>query len=116
MFLTLWLPDKVWAYLSLIFFGMGPMVWTITTTTLRQTVTPNRLLGRATAVILTVSFGARPVGAGIAALVALYWDTQTCLYLVLLGFGGQFLLVFFSPLRRLKALPDAYNESGHADE
>jgi hypothetical protein len=51
--------------LSFILFGAEPMVWTITSTTLRQSVTPSHMLGRVSA----VNTGARPLGAALGWLV-----------------------------------------------
>ncbi|MFS2056381.1 MFS transporter, partial [Variovorax sp. CT11-76] len=59
---TLRWPSAGLAALSLFVFGAGPMVWTISSTTLRQGVTPAGMLGRVSAVFLTVNAGARPVG------------------------------------------------------
>lgn len=49
------------AGLSFFLFGAGPILWTISSTTLRQTVTPQALLGRVSAMFLTVNMGARPL-------------------------------------------------------
>ena len=67
MLLTLARPSPALAALAFFLFGAGPILWTIATTTLRQAVTPNAMLGRVSAVILTATFGARPVGALIGA-------------------------------------------------
>ena len=50
-------------------FGSGPILWTISQTTLRQTVTPDALLGRVSALFMTASAGSRPIGAAIGAAV-----------------------------------------------
>jgi hypothetical protein len=43
---TLVRADGRVAALSFFLFGVGPIVWTITSTTLRQSVTPHAMLGR----------------------------------------------------------------------
>lgn len=40
------LPSGVLAGIAFFLFGAGPIVWTITTTTLRQSITPGAMLGR----------------------------------------------------------------------
>ena len=69
MALTTVVPSPLLAGLSFFLLGAGPILWVISTTTLRQAVTPPRLLGRVSAINI-MSYGARPLGAGLAALVA----------------------------------------------
>jgi Transmembrane secretion effector len=61
MALTIWIPSPALAALSFFMMGAGPIVWVVSTTTLRQTVTPPDLLGRASAVN-SAAYGARPLG------------------------------------------------------
>ncbi|MBX3654264.1 MAG: MFS transporter [Ramlibacter sp.] len=107
MVATLLVPSGWLAGLSFFFFGVGPIVWTITSTTLRQTVTPNAMLGRVGAIFLTVNAGARPVGAALGGLVGAHWGEAACLVLALLGFGVQAWVIFASPMRELRGLPVA---------
>ncbi|WP_315131494.1 MFS transporter [Achromobacter marplatensis] len=104
---TLVLPSGIWAAVGFFLFGAGPILWTITTTTLRQAVTPNALLGRVSAVILTATFGARPVGALIGATLAARVSLDACLWVSTAGFLVQFLVLFASPVRRLRSQPEA---------
>lgn len=87
-------------------FGLGPILWTITTTTLRQTVTPNAMLGRVSALIMTATYGSRPLGAALGALMASRFGVEACLFLAAAGFLIQFLILAFSPVARLDHLPD----------
>src|SRR5690348_16875859 len=59
MMLTIWIPLGWLAALAFFLIGTGPIVWVISTATLRQTVTPAALLGRASAISMTAT-GARP--------------------------------------------------------
>lgn len=104
---TLAYPSGVWAALGFFLFGAGPILWTITTTTLRQAVTPNALLGRVSAVILTATFGARPVGALIGAGLAARVGVEACLWASTAGFVIQFLVLFASPVLRLRSQPES---------
>ena len=58
MALTTIIPTPPLAALSFFMLGVGPILWVISTTTLRQSVTPPRLLGRVTAINI-LSYGAR---------------------------------------------------------
>lgn len=93
MVATLAWPRAWLAGLSLFLFGAGPLVWTVTTTTVRQTVTPSAMLGRVSALFLTVNAGARPVGALLGAAVGAAWGDAACLWLALAGFAVQLLLI-----------------------
>ncbi|MGO4398085.1 MFS transporter [Achromobacter sp. PAB15] len=104
---TLAYASGPWAAVGFFLFGAGPILWTITTTTLRQAVTPNALLGRVSAVILTATFGARPVGALIGATLAARVSLDACLWVSTAGFLVQFLVLFASPVLRLRSQPDA---------
>lgn len=107
MLLTAWVRLPALAGLSFFLFGVGPILWTIATTTLRQAVTPQALLGRVSAVVMTATFGARPLGAAIGALVAARLGVEASLAVAAGCFLVQFLLIAASPVPRLARLPDA---------
>jgi predicted MFS family arabinose efflux permease len=102
---TLAFPSGWLAGFSFFLFGVGPIIWTITSTTLRQTVTPNAMLGRVSAVFLTVNAGARPVGAALGGAVGAAWGEPACLVLALAGFVLQAWIILYSPVRTLQELP-----------
>ena len=105
MVATLVWPSGWLAGAAFVLFGAGPILWTISSTTLRQTVTPQALLGRVSAIFLTVNMGARPLGAALGGVVGEVWGAPTCLWLALGGFGVQALLIFRSPVWGLRRLP-----------
>ncbi|MBB1603031.1 MFS transporter [Variovorax sp. UMC13] len=107
MVATLFVPSGVLAASAFFLFGAGPIVWTITSTTLRQSLTPAAMLGRVGALFLTVNTGARPVGAALGGLVGAGWGEAACLWLALAGFGVQALLILGSPVGGLRRLPAA---------
>lgn len=90
---TLLWPRAWLAGLCFFLLGAGPMVWTITTTTLRQSLTPNALLGRVSAVFLTANAGARPAGAALGGLIGAGWGEAACLLAALAGFCLQAALI-----------------------
>ena len=84
-------------------------MWTVSTTTLRQTVTHNQRLGRVGALFLTANAGARPLGAALGALVGTWLGDgpamTACLLIAAGGFGLQLLIITLSDVRTLQALP-----------
>jgi hypothetical protein len=102
---TLMWPSGVLAAVSFFLFGLGPILWTISSTTLRQHLTPSAMLGRVSAIFLTVNAGARPIGAALGAWVGAGWGAEACLWLALAGFVMQAAVCALSPIRVLKALP-----------
>lgn len=102
---SLWWPQPLLAALSFFLFGVGPIVWTITSTTLRQHVTALGLLGRVGAIFLTVNAGARPVGALLGAWIGASHGAAACLWLAAVGFVLQAAVITLSPVRRLQVLP-----------
>lgn len=107
MVATLAMPSGALAATSFFLFGVGPIVWTITSTTLRQSITPDRMLGRVSSVFLTVNAGARPIGAALGGLVGAAWGEPACLWLALAGFVIQAAVIFASALGGLRMLPEA---------
>lgn len=103
---TNWFETGSLAALSFFLFGVGPIIWAITTMTLRQTVTPNAMLGRVSAMIMTATFGARPLGAAIGAITASRFGVEACLIVATAGFATQFMIIAFSSVPRLSSVPE----------
>jgi MFS family permease len=100
-------PGLALAALSFFLFGAGPIVWTISSTTLRQSITPTAMLGCVTALFLTVNIGARPVGAALGGWVGAVYGAPACLLLSLLAFVFQAALVASSAIPSLRSAPPA---------
>jgi predicted MFS family arabinose efflux permease len=105
MVLTIWLPLGGLAVLAFFLIGTGPIIWVISTATLRQTVTPAALLGRASAISMTAT-GARPIGAALGALLGGLYGAPTCLLVAALGFFVQAVIILASPVLRLQRQPE----------
>jgi predicted MFS family arabinose efflux permease len=103
--LTAVIPGPLLAGLGFFLLGIGPILWVISTTTLRQSVTPPRLLGRVSAINI-MSYGARPVGAALGALVGGFYGAEACLYLAVAIFGMQALVILLSPAVSLARQPE----------
>ena len=104
---TLLQPSGALALVSFFCFGAGPIIWTISTTTLRQALTPSAMLGRVNAIFLTVNAGARPVGAALGGFVGAVYGEAACLWLALAGFVLQAVVIYASAVRPLVRLPAA---------
>ena len=104
MALTAFIPSPWLAGLSFFLLGVGPILWVISTTTLRQSVTPPRLLGRVSAINI-MSYGARPVGAALGAVIGGFYGAEACLYLAVAIFGVQALVILMSPAVALARQP-----------
>ena len=102
---TLAWPTPLLAAASFFVFGAGPVIWVITSTTLRQTVTPHAMLGRVSAIFLAVNAGARPIGAALGGLVGASFGEGACLWLSLAGFVLQAVLISVPAVRTLRGLP-----------
>ena len=111
MALTLYWPHGWLAALSYCLFGAGPIIWTITSTTLRQTVTPRAMIGRVTSINIVVSTGARPLGAALGGVVGVNFPVSVSLWCVVLGFGLQAVIISASKVRTLKRLPDPWPDT-----
>ncbi|HEX3176586.1 MAG TPA: MFS transporter [Methylomirabilota bacterium] len=105
MMLTLWVPSAPVAALSFFLIGAGPIVWVISTATLRQIVTPRELLGRVSAINIT-AYGARPAGAALGGIVGALYGAETCLAVAAVGFVVQALVIVASPVVRLARQPE----------
>ena len=113
MALTTLIPAAPLAGLSFFLLGAGPILWVISTTTLRQSVTPPRLLGRVSAINI-MSYGARPLGSALGAVVGGIFGAEVCLYLAVAIFGAQALVILMSPAVSLARQPEMISEPAKA--
>jgi predicted MFS family arabinose efflux permease len=109
MALTTVVPAAALAGLSFFLLGVGPILWVISTTTLRQSVTPPSLLGRVSAINI-LSYGARPLGSALGAIIGGIYGAEQCLYLAVLIFAAQALVILVSPAVTLTRQPDMVGE------
>ena len=107
IFLTLIYSAKILVFVAFFFFGFGPIIWTISTVSLRQLVTPSNMIAKVSSVIMTVTFGARPLGAAIGVYMSANFGVKSCILAVLIGFLIQLIIILFSKPAKLKNLSDA---------
>ena len=113
MALTTIVPTPLLAGLSFFLLGVGPILWVISTTTLRQSVTPPSLLGRVSAINI-MSYGARPLGSALGAIVGGLYSAEACLYLAAIIFAAQALVILLSPAVSLARQPDMVGDGPNA--
>jgi predicted MFS family arabinose efflux permease len=105
MALTAFIPSPALAGFSFFLLGAGPILWVISTTTLRQSVTPPGLLGRVSAINI-MSYGARPLGSALGAIVGGIYGAEACLYLAVAIFAAQAMVILMSPAVSLARQPE----------
>ena len=113
MALTVMVPAAWLAGLSFFLLGVGPILWVISTATLRQSVTPPRLLGRVSAINI-MSYGARPLGSALGAIVGGFYSAEACLYVAVAIFAVQALVILLSPAVGLDRQPAMVDDAASA--
>ena len=58
------------------FASLGSVVWNVITVSLRQRITPDRLLGRMNAAYRMLGWGTMPIGAALGGVVAEVWGLR----------------------------------------
>jgi MFS family permease len=85
--------------------GFGISVWNVNTITLRQAVTPTRLLARMNATYRMLLFGALPAGALIGGLLGSALGLHGALVVAVVVLTTPIIWIFFSPVFRLTEMP-----------
>jgi predicted MFS family arabinose efflux permease len=106
MVATLAVPSFWLAASSFFLLGVGPILWTVGSTTLRQAITPARMMGRVSALNSTATYGARPLGALLGAGISAHFGMGPCLVAAALGFVVQAWIIAASPASRLADVPE----------
>jgi hypothetical protein len=83
----------------------------ISTATVRQAITPAHLLGRVSSIYILAQ-GARPVGAGVGALIGAVGGAELCLAIAALGFAAQAVVILVSPAAGLSRQPQRAEKAG----
>jgi predicted MFS family arabinose efflux permease len=91
---------------SFFLLGVGPILWVVGSTTLRQAIAPARMLGRVSAISNTATFGARPLGALAGAVIAGRLGIDACIWTSVICFLIQALVIILSAVSKLKRIPD----------
>jgi MFS family permease len=83
------------------------VIYNINQVSLRQAITPERMLGRMNATMRFIVWGTIPVGSLIGGGLGALLGLQTTIWIGAIGSFLGFLPVFFSQVRTLAAIPDA---------
>jgi MFS family permease len=92
---------------ALALISFGPAIVMIVGATIRQSVTPDHLLGRMNATMRVLQFGTLPIGTFLGGLVASAVGYRATLGLAAAGLAVATVPVLLSPLRSLDAIPTA---------
>ncbi|WP_309104059.1 MFS transporter [Microbacterium sp.] len=111
---TVWMPLPALAYVAFFLFGLGPVLWSISTTSLRQAVTPMPMIGRVSSLLVVSTYGARPIGAGLGAVIAAGAGIEWCIAVAAVVFAAQLVLVLTSALPAVRELPAQAPETADA--
>ncbi|MEO9237565.1 MAG: MFS transporter, partial [Jatrophihabitantaceae bacterium] len=86
-------------------FGFNVLVFNVNTITLRQTITPHRLLGRMNASYRLVLFGTGPIGAVLGGWLGEVVGLRAALVTAAVALTTPALWIFFSPIFRMRDMP-----------
>jgi MFS family permease len=93
--------------MAMLVFDFGAILYAINYLSLRQAITPDRLLGRMTATMRFVTVASAPIGSLVGGALASQIGLRSTLLVVgVLGLLLSAAAVLWSPVRRHRALPD----------
>jgi predicted MFS family arabinose efflux permease len=92
--------------IGMLLFDFGAVLWGISYLSLRQAITPDRLLGRMTATMRFLAIAAAPLGSLVGGALATQIGLRETLWVVgLLGLTLSVVAMRWSPVRRHRHLP-----------
>jgi MFS family permease len=94
-----------WLIAAFAITGFGGVVYNVSSRTLFQSMTPNRMLGRATAVVRTIVWGVIPLGTLLGGVVAEVIGVREAIWVGAAGATFAALPILLSPVPRLRELP-----------
>jgi MFS family permease len=106
-------PSTAWVVIiaTMLVQGFGSVVYNINQVSLRQAITPERMQGRMNATIRFVIWGTIPIGSFIGGLLGGTIGLRPTLWVA--GIGGLFAFLppLFSPVGKLREIPELEQES-----
>jgi len=85
--------------------GLGNPIYNVNQLSLRQAITPDRLLGRMNASMRFIVWGTIPIGALIGGVLGEWIGLRSTLIVGVSGMALAFLWIYFSPVRALHEQP-----------
>ena len=86
--------------------SLAAVIYNITTVTLRQSVTPERLQGRTVGALRTVVWGVTPLGALLGGALATVVGLRATFWIAAVGSAAAVLPIVFSSARSLRRMPE----------
>jgi MFS family permease len=86
--------------------GWTSVVYNVNQVSLRQAITPERMLGRMNATMRFIVWGTIPIGMIVGGAIATVAGVTTAIWIGAIGGLFAFLPVFLGPVRGLKVIPD----------
>jgi MFS family permease len=96
-------------------YGWNIAMFNVNSITLRQIVTPKRVLARMNATYRMVLWGAAPIGMTLGGLLGGAVGLRAALVMSLTAMASPLLWLFFSPAVRLKEMPAGPDANGNVD-
>jgi MFS family permease len=90
--------------------GLGGVIYNINQVSLRQAITPERMQGRMNATMRFIVWGTIPIGSILGGALGGLIGLHETIWVGAIGGIFVFLPVLFSPVRRLKTIPEAEPE------
>jgi MFS family permease len=108
------LPAIAILVIAHLIYGWNIVALNVNTITLRQVVTPRRVLARMNASFRMLLFGSTPLGALLGGLLGSVLGLRSALTISVLAMTSPLLWLFFSPAFRLKQMPSAPDPDSQA--
>jgi MFS family permease len=90
--------------------GFGAVAYNITQLSFRQAICPERMQGRMNAVIRFLVWGTMPLGALLGGALGTWFGLRPALWVAAVGALFGFVPLLFSPVRKLREMPDPVDE------
>lgn len=103
-------PTGAWGILlyglGLAAFSANAVLYNVAATSYQQRITPTQMMGRVNAAFLWICYGVIPLGALTGGLLGSQLGLRPAMWICVLGTWSAALWVVFSPLRRMRDLPE----------
>ena len=90
--------------------GFGAVAYNITQLSFRQAICPERMQGRMNSVIRFLVWGTMPLGALLGGALGTWLGLRTALWVAAIGAFFTFLPILFSPVPKLREMPEPVEE------